>query len=264
MGDRFAWGRILSAIGLRTSLGWISLCCLLSQSAWAGPLDLQDPTPRWIEVRFEVSPASEPGRLNRRWSSIRVAHFEPSSVRSSVQIRIPSAEIEAHLATTGIQIVAGSFSDFVWILDSGSGHVVQAEMTGRVRERFWIGPIPTSATVEIQVEMTTHAAAGFRPSGGVFGLRTHAFCSPPEHPPACVLVAPIRFDPISGYVNAVGSLVASVAIAKIRAFSPLGEVLFSERRPETTETAGSEPSRPDALCSAGFDGPCWADLGGES
>jgi hypothetical protein len=257
--------------------GLLVLLALLAFSAgppaMADPLDLQDPTPRRIEVRFEVSPENEPGRLDAAWSSPRVAFVESDPGHSLVRIRIPTEEIEAHLRATGTEAISGSFSDFVWTLDSHTGHVLSAELTGRVRERVSLGPIRTSATVDIRVDMTTRDTFGFRPPKRIFGVQTNALCRPsqqpsPPSPPSpssgCVAVAPIRFDPESGYVNAVGSLVAAAPIAKIRTFSPLGEVRFSERGPIGTETVVSGTSQEDAVCLEGFNGPCWPDLGGES
>jgi hypothetical protein len=242
----------------------VLLALFAAVPAMAEPLDLDDPTPRRIEVRFEVSPEDEPGRLDAAWSAPRAAFLESDPGRSVVRIRIPTEEIEAHLRATGTDAISGSFSDFVWTLDSRTGHVLSAQLTGRVRERISLGPIRTSTTIEIRVDMTTRDTVGFRPPKRIFGLQTNAFCLPSKQPSQCVAVVPIRFDPESGYVNAVGSLVAAASIARIRTFSPLGEARFSERGPDGTETVVSGTSRADAVCFDGFNGPCWTDLGGES
>ena len=44
-----------------------------SGSALAAPLDLLDATPRWVQVRFEISPPDAPGQLNEAWSRTRSA-----------------------------------------------------------------------------------------------------------------------------------------------------------------------------------------------
>lgn len=59
-------------------------------------------------------------------------------------------------------------------------------------------------------------------------------------------------------------MVAATAIAKIVAFPPLGEARFNEKDPDSSETIVSGTSRADAVCFNPFDGPCRADLGGES
>ena len=100
------------------------LClALLGRAATAGaaPLDLRDPNPRWIEVAFEISPAEEPGRLDTHWSAPRRAFIEPDERADHVRIRVPAAEIEAHLGSTGTDVVPGSFGEFVWTLERGAG-----------------------------------------------------------------------------------------------------------------------------------------------
>ncbi len=258
----------MSARISREWLIWIGSSMLLAlfaeSGALAAPLDLQDPTPRWIEVRFEISPKDEPGRLDGTWSLPRAAFLETDPERDLVRIRIPTREIEAHLRSTGTETIPGSFSDFVWTLDSRTGHVLTADLTGQVRKRFSFGPIRTSTTVDIRVKMTTQDLGGFRPINVLLGLQTNTFCSPSPSRSKCVAVAPIRFDPESGYVNAVGPVVAATAMAKIKAFSPLGEARFSEKWPSGTEGAVSGTSQQDAVCLDTFNRPCWADLGGES
>lgn len=266
---------------------------LLAAHASATPLDLADPTPRPVAVRFEVSPEDEPGALDRRWSVPRAAYLEPvpepypdvrgelSSATGSplatprpaslVRIRIPAAEVEAQLRSTGTDAVAGSFSEFVWTLDPRSGHVLEAALTGRVRERLRLGPIETAARIEIRVEMGTDRPAGFEPGHGFFGIRTNRFCAPEREDGRCVGVEPVPFDPRRGYVNAVGSVRAASAFAELQAFSPLGEVQFLERSADRgleegggTRTARSGTSHPDAICSEKCVRPGRADLGGES
>ena len=61
------------------------------------------------------------------------------------------------------------------------------------------------------------------------GIDIHDYCSPGHPADGCVGVPAHRFDPVRGYVNAVGHLDAAAAMTEIQAFSPLGEVQFSER-----------------------------------
>lgn len=243
------------------------LVCFAAGVASADPLDLADRTPRWIEVRFEVSPADEPGALDRRWSGFRPARLLPAQAGAdpgAVEIRIPAREIEAQLRSTGTDTIEGSFSEFVWRLDPSTGHVLEAGLRGRVREQLQFGPISAAAMVEIQIQMTTAASVGFEPSRGILGVRTNHLCAPNGGNEACTEVMPIRYDPSRGYVNAVGSVRAATAMAEIEAFSPLGEVQFRERPRESRESVISGSSRGEALCSQVLDRPCSADLGGES
>ncbi len=246
-------------------IGILIASCVAHQ-AFCRPLDLTDPSPRWIEVRFEISPADEPGSLDRKWSDPRQAYLETESRAGApiVRIRIPADEIEAQLRSAGTDAIPGSFSEFVWTLDPRTGHVLYAGMTGRVREPIRLGPFHSSAQVEIRVEMTTFDRAGFEPGRGILGIPTSRFCAPGHPESSCVGVRPVRFDPTRGYVNAVGSVRARTPLIEFRAFSPLGEVEFLERIVRGTEEVVSGTSPAEALCSAAFDDPCRVNLGGES
>ena len=237
---------------------------VLAFSVSAEPLDVKNSTARWIQVRFEVSPEDEPGSLDRRWSAPRRAYLVAGMSPAEVQIRIPAEVIEAQLRSTGTDAVPGSFSEFVWTLDRETRHVTAARLTGRVRERLRLGPFESSAGVDIRVAMSTERSGGFLSGGGTFGVRTYRFCSPTPARRECHAVPAIRYDPIRGYVNAVGEVRASHAFAEFRAFSPLGEVEFLEWPELGTATVVSGPSDAEEVCSAGIVRGCSGDLGGES
>ncbi len=278
---------ILVQLGLLLLVLSVFLC---SWSATAsGPLDLHDPNPRWVDVRFEVSPANRPGQLDSKWSGMRAAFVDPAAGPGIVEIRIPADEMEAHLRSTGTDAISGTFSEFVWTFDRETGHVLAAVMRGRVREQVRFGFIHTSATIDIQVQMTTQQVAGFASDSGMLGIETQRFCAPgPIKRGAkikrsrliegCVGVEAAPLDPARGYVNAVGTVRAATPVLEIEAFSPLGEVRFSERSaaPNHGVPASYSPaavvsgvasgvSTTDAVCSTKFGGRCLADdLGGES
>ena len=155
-------------MGKRRSKTWLIrvglglLVASFSPSAGSAPLDLQESTPRWIEVQFEVSPDHAPGQLNSTWSVPRAAYLEPDVDPSLMRIRIPKSEIEAHLRTTGTEPVPGSFSEFVWTLDARTGHVLAADLTGRVRQHLSFGLIQTSAAVDIRPKQETRQASRYR------------------------------------------------------------------------------------------------------
>lgn len=257
--------------GSRTGLLILWAVGLLAASAVnAVPLDLDDPTPRWIEVRFETSPADAPGRLDEQWSVARPAYLEPAA-GGRIRIEVPSEILEAHLRTTGTDAVPGTFGSFVWTLDTATGHVLEASLAGRIREPVVLGPMRTTVEVQIRVEMTTRSSGGFRPESSYLGKKAHAFC---ESAPAataatrdCTLVPPRPLNPESGYVNAIGSVRAETPLVRLRAFSPLGEARFSERENLPREEARHDSrvsQDADAVCFEAFSGPCRSVLGGES
>ncbi len=261
MGSRGGIGRLAWATAL------LALFALAGRAGAAG-IDLADPTPRWIRVRFEVSPPEAPGRLDADWSEARRAFLEPAEHADHVRIRIPAADVEAQLRSTGTDVVPGSFSEFVWTLERSTGHVVAAELTGRVRERLRLGLLSTALEVAIRVEMTTRARAGFRSARGALGIETHDYCSPDSPLDGCVFVEARQLDPARGYVNAVGRLEAATPMIEVHTFSPLGEVRFSERSADAAqEPAGpavvsSPPPSDPAVCSRELDRRCETDLGG--
>ena len=203
------------------------IAALLAAAAAAEPLDLDDPTPRWVEVSFEVSPRSEPGRLDARYTPPIPAWLQPAGRPGWRVVAVPAELVERHLLR-GQDPVPGSFSDFVWVFDAESGHVVWAELRGVVYTRLDWGLFRSRARAEIEVELSTERSAGFRRARRFLGQLIHHYCEPDE-PGECSVVPAVPYRRQNGYVNAVGEIVASSAGISTRAFSPLGEARFAER-----------------------------------
>ena len=100
----------------------------------------------------------------------------------------------------------GSFGDFVWILDVSSGHVISAELDGIVLRRVEFGPLHRTVEARIRASMTTVRSAGFRAQRQILGQRVFDLCDADDG--ECTLVAPVPYDPRTGYVNAVGVISA--------------------------------------------------------
>lgn len=190
------------------------------------PMRLDDPRPRWVGVRFEVSPADRPDQLDRVYTPGIRAWLEPDAVPGRLRVSIPGADVERMLLV-GEDPVPGSFGSFVWVFDAASGHVVSAELRGTLIKTLDWGPFTSRVRTPIRVAMRTAAAAGFEPPRVVLGQRLHGFCERAGSPD-CTLVAGVRYDRSRGYVNAVGSLAVEFRGITLRTFSPLGEARFSE------------------------------------
>lgn len=232
--------------------------------AGASPLDLSDPTPRWVEVRFEISPDDQPGRLDRRWSSALPAYLVQAAP-GHVEIQVPAESVETHLRSIGTEALPGTFSPFTWTIDPTTGHVLRAAMTGRVRQPIAVGLLRTTVAVDIRVEMTTRGRGGFLPESRVMGQKTHGFCDEPGQDSDCIFVPPQPLDPDDGYVNAVGSVRAEIPLTRRQVFSPLGEARFSERQGKARAAGSlaigsaaveSGPADEDTVCSVSFGGSC--------
>ena len=192
----------------------------------AEPMDLRDPKPRWVQVRFELSPPDRPGQTDTVYSPPFAAWFEPGKQPGEVSVIVDGRIVEQHLLPDQ-EPRPGSFSDFVWIFDAETGHVLSAEVSGAVYRRLRLGPASWKITAWIRVEMNTSGHAGFTRPANLMGQRVHRFCAAADSGP-CTLVPTRTYDPLTGYVNAVGAIGAHSGLIRLESFSPLGEAIFSE------------------------------------
>ena len=196
----------------------------LAQSAQ--PMRLDDPEPRWVAVRFEISPGTRPDQLDQVYSDPLPAWFEPGDRPGLARIRVAGGSVEEVLFA-GQNPKPGSFSDFVWVFDTRTGHVISAEVSGRLETTLDWGFITSRVETEVDVQMGTNAAVGFAPAKRMLGNKFFGLCEDPDRP-SCTMVNPSGYDPTRGYVNALGTVSARTGIISLRSFSPLGEALFSE------------------------------------
>jgi hypothetical protein len=209
------------AAGLR--LGSALLLLLAPAIAAAEPMDLRDASPRRVAVRFEVSPADRPAELRRRFTPEIPAQLEPGDAAGLVRVRIDGRYVEQYLLPDH-RASAGSFSDFVWTFDSETGEVRSATVSGVVLREIGFGLGTTDTWIDVRLD--TARDVGFE-SRRFLGETYHRLCEAPE-PPRCTVVQARRYDPASGYVNAVGGLEARSGRLRIHSFAPLGEAIFSE------------------------------------
>lgn len=201
-------------------------------SAASEPLDLSDPTPRPVAVRFEVSPSDRPGDRARRFTPPITGRLE-AEAPGFLRLRIPGEAVERTLLAEQDPL-AGSFSDFVWLLEVATGEVLSAELSGVLTRQVNWGLVGVSVAARIETRMSTLGEAGFRQPVSLLGHRIFAYCGPEE--PDCELVPPRRFDPATGYVNAVGEISAHSPLLTTRSFCPLGEAILEELRSEHAES----------------------------
>ncbi len=202
-----------------------AVALLLAAPVAAEPMDLSNATARWVAVRFEVSPEDRPGQVRSRFSRRFMAWLAPDEREGALRVTVAAPIVENHLFI-GQEPSPGSFSDFVWIIDSATGHVLSARTAGLLlREIGWgFARWKTDATVDIS--MDTFAAVGFQRSR-LLGRPYPKLCKPPDAN-RCTVVHPVRFEQETGYVNAVGYVTARWNGLTVRSFSPLGEAIFSE------------------------------------
>ena len=236
---------------LLASLGLLGLPRL----AAADPMRLSDPHPRWVSVRFEISPEDQPGRLDTRYGDELPAWLERDRAPGRIRVTVPAHWVESDLlAREGAR--PGALSDFAWVFDARTGDVISATLSGLLVRRVGVGPFRFETEVEIQTELSTLAPAGFHGPEQLLGQRIFGYCNPLRDA-SCTPVRAIPYDPRTGYVNAVGFLTGRTARVTTRSFSPLGEARFSEldgATPWRVEWAGSAP-RPPAVSAPAVSAP---------
>jgi len=241
--------RIAIAVGdraRRICTGLALALLALPRLALAGGLDLRDPTPRWVEVAFEISPQEAPGELRSRFSAPFLAWLEPGPEPGQARITIGRQIVERHLLSDQ-DPVPGSFSDFVWVFDVATGDVLSASLTGDLVRPMDLGFVRARAVTHVSVEMSSRELAGFRRTSRLLGHELHRFCDDRDSM-RCRIVPGKSLDPASGYVNAVGAIAARTGPVEVRTFSPLGEAIFRERGDGVPDVAAG-PTPPVAADS---------------
>ncbi len=208
-------------------LAWVLASCLAAsgQAAQGEGLDLNDPTPRRVDVRFEASGPKRPGALDGTYDAPVKAWFSHGPEAGQAQVRISGADMERVI--TNYEPVPGSFSDFVWTFDVATGHVIKAELEGVVTSRVDWGFFETEVETSIAMDLGTRKRAGFREPKQRFGHLIFEYCE--EKAPECRSVPPAALDPSTGYVNAVGAVTATaVGGLETMSYSPMGEAMIEE------------------------------------
>jgi len=204
--------------------------------AGAEPLDLADPRSRPITVRFENSPADAPDRLGATYTVEIPAHIETDSATGLRVVRVAGADVErGYFHRQRLQ--PGSFSDYVWTFDPETGHVVSASLSGVFVRRLALGPLHKEVDTHFEARLTTLRDAGFEAGRHVLGQLVFPLCE--ERAEGCTFVPPARLDARTGYVNAVGSIGATVLGVSAKTFASIGEAIFSEAPPEAEDYADS-------------------------
>jgi hypothetical protein len=206
-------------------LSWLAIGALIPLSgAGAEPLDLRDATPRAVAVSFEVSPTERPGALDAVYSEPVRAHLEPTAIPGQVRVRVPGRDMERLF--TSYDPLPGSFSEYVWTFDAASGEVLGATLRGRLNRPVPLGVV-THVETRIEVRVNTRRAVGFRPPRVQLGQVIFDTCDARTN--GCTVVQPKPLDPRTGYVNAVGTILAKALVGiAAESFAPVGEAIFSE------------------------------------
>lgn len=208
----------------------IGLLLLLPRSGLAEPVDFLDPTPRWIEASFEVSPRDKPSQTDTIYTPKIRAWLEAADRSGQMKVTVDRRDVEGVLLADD-DPVAGSFSDFVWIFDAVTGEVISATLSGTLTTELDWGLFGSKVKTQIQADMATNRVGGVMKPRRWLGQMLFGYCGH-EDGQRCTVVAASSYDAASGYVNAIGDLSVRFGDVTLHTFSPLGEAVFSEVEPQ--------------------------------
>lgn len=196
-----------------------------ADGASAEPMDLRDPSPRAVSVRFENSPSDAPSRLGETFTLDIPARFEIEPGSGFVRVSVAGADVERRYFTRQ-RLREGSFSDYVWTFDPKTRHVVSASLRGTFIRRFDFGLFDQEIDTPFEATLSTLRSVGFATARRMFGQLLFPLCEVASSD--CTLVPPARYDESTGYVNAVGWIGARALGVSARSFASIGEAIFTE------------------------------------
>jgi hypothetical protein len=222
----------------------LGLLFMLPRIALADPVNFLDPTPRWVEVAFEVSPRDKPMQTDTIYTPKIRAWLEAADHPGWMRVTIDRLDVERVLLADD-DPVAGSFSDFVWVFDAVTGEVISATLSGTLTKEIDWGLFRSKVQTRISADMATNRVGGIREPRHWLGQQLFAYCSDADGE-RCTVIDARGYDAASGYVNAVGDLSVRFGELTLHTYSPLGEAVFSEVEPRSvTASADGDPRSTD-------------------
>jgi hypothetical protein len=219
----------------------IGLLLLLPRTGLAEPVDFLDPTPRWVEVAFEVSPRDKPMQTDTIYTPKIRAWLEAGERPGWRKVTIDRRDVERVLLADD-DPVAGSFTDFVWVFDSVTGEVISASLSGTLTKEVDWGLFRSKVLTQIEADMATNRVGGVKKPRRWLGQQLFGYCSEADGE-RCTVIDARGYDATSGYVNAIGELSVRFGEWTLHTYSPLGEAVFSEVEPQNV-TASAEADPP--------------------
>jgi hypothetical protein len=200
---------------------WTALVCSLCPAvARAQPLDLADPTPRTIQVEFEVS--ADPATVGQTYSTSFDATY--SATGNTGTVVISGAEYEAAIQAFGLDyfdviltgtLVSASASDFVLDIDLTTLEGTALPFSYQISIT---SPVQQIGTVTRNLSTTALAGFAFVPEIPGFPV----FCD------FCLIVPGAPYDPTTGKINAVGSDQLDAPDIDLLGFSRAGDLRLTE------------------------------------
>lgn len=215
------------------ALWGLALVALLAPRAAAAPLDLDDPTPRPVDVEFDQESDDFTAQGGSYSTPLR-GSFESDGNIAYVTISGPDLAVKIDQLLGGIlTTLPETFSDYVIAIEVATRAVLAADASGTIHTDFGdfdVTQIASSAEV-----------AGFR-LADIFGYELPAFCMSGA---LCTIVPGAPYDPATGRMNAVGVITGAV----VDFFTPFGDIRLREAEAISCDTAvgAAEASNGDSV-----------------
>jgi hypothetical protein len=204
------------------ALGSAPVWALVPALAGAEPLDVSDPTPRTIQIEFEIS--VNPATAGQTWSAPFEATY--SATGNTGTVVVSASEYASAIATHDLDyfgvlmswsLVPGSATAFRLDIDLST---LEATAQTASYEVLLTGlPVPDQfGTVTRELSTTATAGFAFLPQFPGFPF----FCTP------CIPVPGGPYNPATGTLNAVGSDVLDAPDVDLQSFSRAGDLRLSE------------------------------------
>jgi hypothetical protein len=214
----------------------------------AEPVDFLDPTPRWVEVAFEVSPRDKPMQTDTIYTPKIRAWLEAADRPGWTKVTVDRGDVERMLFADD-DPVAGSFTDFVWVFDTVTGQVISASLSGTLNKEVDWGLFRSKVRTQISADMATNRVGGVKKPRHWLGQQLFGYCSDVDGE-RCTVVDARGYDAASGYVNAVGDMSVRFGEVTLHTYSPLGEAVFSESEPQSVTASTHADPHPSGGPSA--------------
>ncbi|MBW2229926.1 MAG: hypothetical protein JRH17_06035 [Deltaproteobacteria bacterium] len=223
--------------GFAISTAIVLLFAGTTQATAGEAMDLARLESRWVALQVVTT---IPGDPEPHLSGPALGWYEAGPGKTQRSVTVPGPEVE-RIFFADRSPVDHSFSDFVWVFDVVTGHVVSASFSGLVDEPIRIGPIRSSVRVSILVELSTRAAGGYRAPRELAGRTVIDYCPDPTRL-GCTEVPGAVYDSESGWVSANGGVCAVWRSLSTHAYTSIGQARFQELDP--SRVAMSTPSEP--------------------
>lgn len=175
------------------------------------PFDVTNLSPRTVQVQVDED-FSDYSLIGSMFGTVVEGTYVSNGTVGLVTL--PGAAIEDLVSSvfTGVDPVAGSFSDYKIVIELATLEVTSATISGQL-------DVPILGTQAFTQTASSTQVAGFE-LANLFGIEYPEFCTSGA---SCTIVPGAPYDPATGQLNAVGNIATLVNV-----FTPFGDLRLTE------------------------------------